>query len=653
MKILDRLLAVFSVVLVMLLAWVPLAGQQRAADEKAATTKPLEQKRVTEGAGSTIFGNVCRQCHGVLEAAPADGILKQMSPEHIYDILQTTHAANRAKDLTDQQRRDIAEWVGGRKLGATASGDAQAMSNACPDTASISDLSSMPSWNGWSADMANKRFQQSSSANLSPAAVTRLELKWAFGLPAAASAYGQPTVVDGKVFVTSDSAYLYALDAATGCVHWSFLAQAGVRSATVIGPIQSGAAKFAVFFGDIRGNVYAVNTSNGELLWKTSIDPHPLSRITGGIRFHSGRLYVPVASLEEPESSSVNYKCCTFRGMVAALDANTGKQIWKTYPIEETPTERTSADGTKFMGPSGAGVWGAVTIDPKRNAIYLSTGNAFSAPDTGRAEAVMAMDLDSGAILWSVQNQHGDVWHTGCLSGPAPPGFPPRSAARPRIPGSDAPRPAPRRSRPPKPDSYYCPDETNNPDWDFSAGVMLVELPNGRDLLIAGQKSGMVWAHDPDKKGELVWKSDISRGEITFGGGADSEQAYFAFRGGGLAAVRLTDGLERWYTFTPPQESMSVHTGITAAVTVIPGVVFTAGLDGMLRGFSTFDGSVLWEFNTAQEVQTVNGVAASGGSMGSAGATVVNGMVYVASGYTGFQNGHPGNVLLAFGPPDN
>ena len=172
--------------------------------------------------------------------------------------------------------------------------------------------------------------------------------------------------------------------------------------------------------------------------------------------------------------------------------------------------------------------------------------------------------------------------------------------------------------------------------------------------MIAGQKSGIVWAHDPDREGELVWKSDISRGQIVFGGGADDEHAYFAMRGGGLAAVRLTDGLERWYTDIPPQKLMDTHSGISAAVTVIPGVVFTAGLDGMLKAFSTFDGRQLWEFNTVQEFQTVNGVAtARGGSMGSAGATVVDGMVYVASGYTGFQNGQPGNVLLAFGPPDN
>jgi polyvinyl alcohol dehydrogenase (cytochrome) len=260
----------------------------------------------------------------------------------------------------------------------------------------------------------------------------------------------------------------------------------------------------------------------------------------------------------------------------------------------------------------------------------------------------MALDLDTGKILWVQQDEAGDVWHTGCVSGNAPPGFAPKSAGRGFTAGRGAPPPRP---RPQMPDSYYCPQTTTNPDWDFSAGVILVNLPNGKTLLLAGQKSGMVWAHDPDKKGELVWRSDVSRGQIVFGGAADDQAAYFAMRGGGLVAVQLSDGVEKWYTPIPPQDSMDTHPGLTAGVTVIPGAVFTAGLDGMLRALSTFDGRPLWQYDTTKEVETVNGVKAKGGSIGSAGATVVDGMVFVTSGYTGFQGGQPGNLLLAFGPP--
>jgi polyvinyl alcohol dehydrogenase (cytochrome) len=495
------------------------------------------------------------------------------------------------------------------------------------------------------------RFQTGKAANLSVAQVSRLRLKWAFGLPAAASVYGQPTLVDGRVLVSSDAGFVYALDAESGCVHWSFQAQTGVRSAITVGKMKpsgsGGTEKYAAFFGDIHGNVYAVDTTKGELLWKHLIDAHPLSRITGGTRLYNGRLYVPVASLEEPESSSPNHPCCTFRGMVAALDANTGQQVWKTYMIPDQPTPRKTADGNSFIGPSGAGVWGPITVDPKRHAIYVVTGNTFSEPDVGRSDAIMALDLETGKILWIQQDEPKDVWHTGCPQGQGPAGFPPKSFRA----GSTS---APTSRRPPMPATYYCP-EPEGPDWDFSAGAILLDLPNGKSLLVAGQKSGLVWAHDPDNKGALVWRSDISRGQIVFGGAADDEKAYFAMRGGagtiaGLAAVRLSNGVEQWFTPIPPQESMSSHAGITAGVTVIPGVVFTAGLDGMLRAFGTMDGRPLWQYDTTQEVVTVNGVKARGGSIGSAGTTIADGMVYVTSGYTGFQGGAPGNVLLAFAP---
>jgi polyvinyl alcohol dehydrogenase (cytochrome) len=161
----------------------------------------------------------------------------------------------------------------------------------------------------------------------------------------------------------------------------------------------------------------------------------------------------------------------------------------------------------------------------------------------------------------------------------------------------------------------------------------------------------MVWAHDPDQKGALAWKSDISRGQIVFGGAADEDSAYFAMRGSAVAAVRLTDGMERWaVTFDPPP-GMNTHRGFTAALSMTPGVLFVPGLDGMLRALSTNDGRLLWQYDTTQETQTVNGVAARGGSIGAAGATIANGMVFVTSGYTGFQGGQPGNLLLAFGPP--
>lgn len=500
--------------------------------------------------------------------------------------------------------------------------------------------------------------QPGDAAKLSPAGVRRMRLKWAFGIPGASSVYGEPTIVDGHVFVSSDAGYIYSIDAASGCVHWSFKAQTGVRSAISIGPTKPGSTQYAAYFGDIRGNVYSIDASTGAPIWKIPVDPHPLSRITGASRLYNGVLYVPVASLEEPESSSANYLCCTFRGMVVALDSATGKQIWKTYTLPDKPIPRKLPDGRDYIGTAGVGVWTPVTLDPKRNALYIGTGNTFSGPDVGRSDAIIAMDMTSGKVLWVQQDEPEDVWHTGCGHNVGTPaGFPPLSTAAltPQDEAVHAPKPGTATPRPKMPDSYYCPT-AEGPDWDFSSGVMLINLPSGKSLLIAGQKSGVAWAHDPDRKGALVWRSDISRGQIVFGSATDGKYAYFPMRGGmrgntpagGVVAVDVNDGVEQWYRSIPPQPSMADHSGLTAAVTAIPGVVFSAGLDGMLRAFTTLTGEPIWEFDTTQNCSTVNGVKARGGSIGSAGPTVANGMVFVTSGYTGFESGAPGNLLLAF-----
>jgi polyvinyl alcohol dehydrogenase (cytochrome) len=614
-----------------------------------------------EGAGSTIFGNACLGCHDRHPAIPTYAQMRPMTSERILaseDSVAAHRAAKEVTDLTEQQKRDIAEWISERRL-SVGKEDAADLPNKCalnpPITAA--QASSLPSWNGWSPNITNTRFQPAKAADLTPAEVQRLQLKWAFAFPSGVSMYGQPTILANHIFVGADNGYIYSLDARTGCVYWSFRAQAGVSGAISIEPKPGSPNNFVAYFGDTLSNVYSLNASNGELNWKAHTDDHPLARIRAAVRYLNGRLYVPVASLEEPDSSSYNHMCCSFRGSVVALDAVTGKQIWKTYTIDEKPTPRAAPDGAKYVGPGGAGVWGTLAMDPKRKSIYLGTGNAFSEPDTGRSDAIISLNMDTGKINWVKQDEPGDVWHTGCPQGPPLPGLglPPKSARNtaqaPARGGQAAAAAQPARpaSHPP---GYYCPTTTNDPDWDFSAGPMLVDMPSAKSLVVAGQKSGMVWAHDADT-GELVWKSDISRGGSTFGGATDGESAYFAMQGGTVSAIRLTDGLEKWATKITPQESMSGHPGFSAAISLIPGVLFVPGKDGVLNALSSFDGRILWTYDTTQEVKTVNGITARGGSIGSAGATIAGGMVFVPSGYTGFQGGQKGNIILAFGPPVN
>jgi polyvinyl alcohol dehydrogenase (cytochrome) len=568
----------------------------------------------------TLFDRNCATCHeiGNTAQAPDRKALHKLTPDAVYQSLITGSMAERVPSMTDDQKRAIAEYIGGRKLNVEEIADAKHMTNRCTANPPIADIASAPAWNGWGADLSNTRFQPAAAAGLTAAQVPALKLKWSFGFPGATVAHNQPTVVAGRVFVASDTGYLYSLDAATGCVHWSFLAQAGVRSSSTVGPTEGhGATKYAVYFGDLKANVYAVDASSGDLLWTVSADDHPLARITGAPSLYGNRLYVPVASFEEPAGVGQNYPCCTFRGSVLALDASTGRQIWKTYTIPEAQPTRKTSKGVQLYGPAGGGVWNSPTIDPRRHAIYVGTGDAYTEPAPKGTDSILALDMDTGAVLWSVQDLENDAWMVGC----------------------------------PESNTESCPKNLG-PDYDFGSSPILKTLPNGESILVAGQKSGDVWAHDPDRKGAVVWKTGTAskppgaQGQIVWGGTADDRNAYFGLNSGGLVALQFSNGERRWFTPLTPPANRKV--GQDAAVSAIPGVIFSGGWDGFLRALSTADGKVLWEYDTARDFKTANGVPAKGGSIGSAGPTIAGGMVFVASGYPGVQAGTGGNVLLAF-----
>lgn len=596
---------------------------------------------------SQLFYNNCTRCHGNpnVPGAPDPTVIRQMSPERIYQALTAGSMRQIAKDLnlTDEQMRDIAEYMGGRKLSAGIVTAASAMPNHCEKSRVSRAPLSIQGWNGWGFDLANTRFEPANLARLSAGEISRLKLIWAFGVPGASELYTQPTVIGGRIYLSSDSGTVYSLNAETG----SYQAQTGVRSAMTVGTLTSGSHDQVVFFGDLHGNAYAVDALTGKEVWKVRVDPHPESRIIASPKLYSNRLYVPVSSLEEAESGSIGYKCCTFRGMVVALDAATGRQIWKTYTIPNPPEAiGETAFGRQYSGPSGAGVWNSPTIDSKRNALYIGTGNGFTGPPTKFSDAVIAMDLNTGKVLWSFQAIANDVSNASCMTLPPDDSSLNSTAVAPRSIG------IPSYSR------ENC-ARTQGPDWDFAASPILAELPNGRDLILAGQKSGVVWALDPDNRGSLVWNQDVARmrpgggGEILFGGAVDRRNAYFNLRSGGLVALDLISGVEKWYvSFTPAGEKRQAFGphGASAAVTILPGAVLSGDLDGMLRALSPDTGGLIWEFDTAKQYDnTVDRVPAKGGSIGAGGPVVVNGLLYVTSGYIGVQRGTPGNVLLAFG----
>jgi polyvinyl alcohol dehydrogenase (cytochrome) len=200
-----------------------------------------------------------------------------------------------------------------------------------------------------------------------------------------------------------------------------------------------------------------------------------------------------------------------------------------------------------------------------------------------------------------------------------------------------------------------CP-ENIGPDYDFGASPILKTLPGGRRLLVAVAKSGVARALDPDRQGALVWQTPAPatrpgpEGEMVFGAAADDRHLYVGLTSGGVAAYRLATGILAWTTPLTPSEA-SRRGGHSAAVSATPGMVFSGGWDGVVRALEADSGRVVWQYDTQRDFDTVNKVPARGGSMGAPGPTIAGGMVFVGSGYIGFRNGAPGNVLLAFGPP--
>lgn len=622
----------------------PLAAITRLALVLGAVVGPVHAAPDdTAGRATSLYQQRCARCHdGAAERAPGRAALKLLSADRVRTAMGSGSMREHATGLADADLDALARWVG-----SDAAPLPPVASSACaPGGHWPADAFAKPHWNGWGAGALQQRYQPGAMARLGVDDVPRLALKWAFAFPDAIRAYSQPAVVGGRLFVGSAGGKVYSLDARSGCTHWEFSARAPVRTAVTVGARGSGAA---VYFGDQRGNVYAVDAMSGEQIWSTRVDAHRLAVVTGAPLLYEGRLLVPVASHEEAAAAQPDYPCCTFRGSVVALDAGTGARHWQSYTIETAAAAtRRNRRGVQLSGPSGAAVWAAPTIDARKRLVYVTTGNSYSDPASHSANAVIALRLDDGSRVWTRQTTANDASTMACDTAP---------------PGVD-----------------NCP-EANGPDLDFGASAMLVTWAGDRRALIAGQKSGVVHALDPDRDGALLWQARVGSGGklggVQWGTAADERHAYVAVSdlrtayaapgtpgaqptpfgiqlqvdpdaGGGLVALRLDTGAVAWRT---PHPGCGGKPGCSpaqsAAVTAIPGVVFSGGIDGHLRAYAAADGRILWHTDTQQSFATVNGVAGRGGSLDGPGAVVVDGMVYVNSGYALF-GGTPGNVLLAF-----
>ncbi len=556
--------------------------------------------------------------------------LRAMSAAAILNALENGVMKMQAAGLATAEKTSVARY-----LGSAGTTSAQAWTNSCLAlNPPVAHSSVVRNWSSWGADLANSRFQTPEAANLTAAQVPALKLKWAFNLGSDAEPRSQPAVVNGTVYVGAGQ--LYALDARSGCTRWVFGPEAPVRTGVMVG--EGPGHGPAVFFGDYQAHIYAVNAETGKLLWKSHVDENFAAMITGTPVFYKGVVYAGVSSFEEVMAASPKYACCSFRGSVVALNAETGAQVWKTYTIDVAPRE---IGGTTYRGPSGAGVWSSSTIDQKLQRLYVATGDNYSAPATATSDAVFAIDLATGKVLWTQQVTQGDIYNTGCDPG---------------VHGA-------------------CP-EIHGQDFDFGQPPILVDLEKQRRALVIGQKSGIVYGFDPDANGKPLWTRRIGEGGalggVQWGSAASGGRVYVALsdlrlkavpdqkeksgyrlegdgaKGGGLFALSTSTGEVVWSAKPVPcAERKPCSPAQSAAVSGISGAVFSGSLDGHLRAYATESGLIIWDADTEHEYKTVNGEIAHGGSLDVAGPVIADGIVYVMSGY-GKYGGMPGNVLLAY-----
>lgn len=506
----------------------------------------------------------------------------------------------------------------------------------------------------WGLGFQNKRFISSELAGIDKSNVGTLELAWSFAFPKVTDMRSQPVIIGDTMYVGDKAKKLYALDRRTGCILRQADFLTGVRSSITLARLNNG--KPLLIFADSLATVFAVDPATLDIVWQTPGKLFDKSVITGTISFDNDRLFVPISSYEVAVSGSPTYVCCSSHGGIIALDANNGEKMWQWHSTEDASLQGMNSDGLQQYGPSGAVVWTTPAVDSKRNRIYFGTGQNLSHPATDTSDSIIALDMDTGKRAWRFQAIEGDVWNASCLSNGA-----------------------------------NCPENAGG-DFDFGASVVITQLPDGSDVLLAGQKSGEVFALNPDTlspDGEVLWRNRVSLGTTNGGihwGMAVSGQRLIVpvsdperDRAGytprpGLYALDIASGemlwqksVERACDFDPAKQPLiglaamragkkqtleeqyacSFYYGLSSAATVTPELAFSAGLDGRIRAYDIESGEILWQTETAIPFDASNGIKGHGGAIDVAGQVVADGWLYVLSGYSMFGQ-LPGNMLLAY-----
>ncbi|TNF04566.1 MAG: dehydrogenase [Sphingomonadales bacterium] len=631
MKLTFRSLPTFTLFAVS--ATIALLGNGKLSGTPAEASAPAEASVPTPKVwpGKAIFEENCSACHnGGSPKAPPPYLLKSMSPTTILRILDHGVMRDMAAGLTDLQRRQVVEYLTQTDLSSYKGPPPVRM---CDASHSTFDMTQPPPQVGWGYD--NRRFVPAETGGLTAADLPRLKLKWAFAFPDATQARSQPIVAMGAIFVGSHDGTVFALDLATGCARWTLTANSEVRTAVVVEPWQAGKPPKnpKLFFGDVLGNVYGVDALTGKQLWRVKADSHRAATITGSPAIHGATLFVPVSSLETGSAEDKSYACCTFRGSVVAFDTATGKQKWQAFTVEKPASVVGKTDaGVDILAPSGAPVWGSPTVDAKRGLVYFGSGENYSSPADDNSDAIFAVDMKTGARRWSQQLIRNDAWNNSCLYKGHP----------------------------------NCPTQRGM-DTDIASSPMLMNA-GGKQILVAGSKSGDVFALDPDKNGALLWQTKVGRGSLLggvhFGMSSEGNALYVPIYDSrttphgatypdagfpGVSLIDATNGRIVWRAkpTSDCHDRPMCEEGISAATTAIPGAVLAGGINGWMRAYDRSNGNVIWEVDTARDYKSVNGATATGASMSGPGPAVYKGHLIFNSGY-GFAFKMPGNALLVY-----
>ncbi len=629
------------------------ASSQPPASAGPAADSPAAAMQVHPG--KAVYELACAACHDNPEAtkSPALDSLRRMRFSNVVYALTEGKMKLHAAALSDAQKNSVADFL----TGTARANDEWVAKMMCSSERRKVDLTPAATVAGFGFDKHNHRHLTRAQAELVTDDFRNLELAWSMAFPQATTMRSQPVVVGSTLFFpVGETAQVLAIDVSERepCLKWVYESELALRTSAAYGDIEG---RKVLVVGDAAANIHMLDAASGEKLWQTSVQLFPLSLTTGTPIIHDGRVYAPISQYEISVGANEAHECCKTHGAVVALDGKTGAKIWIARTMEEAKPVRDRGDGQMIWGPSGAPIWNSPAIDAKRGLLYVGTGEATSEPAAPTTDAILAIDLADGSIRWSFQATENDIFLSGCTP----------SRPQPAAAAGNATR-TPRRG-------LNCPQESVFRDVDFGASVILAKLADGREVLFAGQKSGTVWALNPDD-GTLVWRQDFGEGSplggIHWGIAFDGERVFapinrpYGFappQGGaprdqkpGIHGIDAATGKVLWTFAAEPDCSgdrrervrgCSSNIGLSGAPTIVDGAVVTGGLDGYLRAFDAKTGAVLFSFDTAQSFETINGVPGNGGAIDNASLVATHGQLFVASGY-GMFGQPPGNVLLAF-----